>query len=404
MLKKYPKRNIWISKTEFFKLLAFLIRPGIKGGAFVQEFENRFKKYVGTQDAIAVSSGRFALYLILKSLGLKKGDAILLSAYNFIGVPQSLLQDGYEPVFVDADPKTYQMDFRAISSKITQRTKAIIATHLFGQLCDISQAAHFARKHNLFLIEDAAQALGSRYNNIPAGTISDIGFFSFTGSKLLNTSYGGMIVTNDQSLGARIRDELSHYPVQPIGFTFLSRLKTYLYALVTQRAVYGVFVHPLSRLLNLCGLDVLEVYKKIGRSVFPQGKRKFNDMQALIGLMQMTRIERNVESRKTAARRLIARLDPAISIQHNPPGSDPCYFMIPLKTKNKDLVYRHLLARGIDTNLQYASDCSGLTGSQNLIAENSARSILTLNLPLDLKEEEILYVAHSINSVKNLLT
>ena len=403
MQRKYPKRNIVIPPGEVFTLLAFGVRPELKCQNFIQQFEDGFRKLVGTREAIAVSSGRFALYLILKSLGLEKADKVLLSAYNFIGVPQTILQDGFYPDFVDADPHTYQMDTGLIISRIGSRTKALIATHLFGQLADISQLAPLARKQNLFLIEDAAQALGSRLNNTAAGTMADAGFFSFTGSKLLNTSFGGMIVTNNTDLASKIRTSLSRYPFQGAHTFFLNRLKTYVYAITTQQHVYGALVYPISRILNLCGIDLFEAYKKFDRAVAPYPRKRLNNMQAWTGFKQLDQIEKHIFARKTAAGALIRSLDPDISLQQNPADAEPGYFMIPLKTKNKHLVYRRLLARGIDTNLHYASDCSALTGSRNPRARDLARSIITLNLPVDMHNRDIKFIADAVNSVKDLL-
>ncbi len=403
MLKKFPKRNIFISEKEIKAVLSFLFRPRVRAEDFVRKFEDNFSRHIGVKEAIAVGSGRFALSLILRSLGVQRGDAVLLSAYNFTGVPESLRQEGVEPHFVDADPSTYQMNIDLIPQKITEKTKVLLATHLFGQLSDTDRLADLARENHLYLIEDAAQALGSFYKNRPAGTRADIGLFSFTGSKLLNTSWGGMIVTNNADLAGKIRQELSRYPALGTAQAVFFRVKTYAYALATQRAFYSYLVYPLTVLFYLCGIDLFAAYKMFDRRVSPYKRNGLNNLQGYLGLDQMDRLEQFIKKRKEYAGKLLAQLAPAISLQKGPPDADPCYFMIPLKAKHKGEAYKKLLLKGIDSNIQYAADCSGLTGVHNPCAADLSQHILTMNLPLRMSDQDINYMAQSINDLKDML-
>ncbi|MBU4332936.1 MAG: aminotransferase class I/II-fold pyridoxal phosphate-dependent enzyme, partial [Candidatus Omnitrophica bacterium] len=362
-MHKFPKRNIIIPKKEFRSILKILFEPSIKKYQHVKAFELKFKEYVKSNDAIAVSSGRAALNLILHGCGTSKGSEILLCAYNFIGVPESLIQDGYVPVFVEADKNTYQIDINAIEKKITEKTKAIIVTHLFGQLSDIETIKCIAQKHNILIIEDAAQALGSYYKNRFAGTIADVGFFSFTGSKPLNTSYGGMIVTNSTALSESIRQNLSKNSSVKTSIAFFSRLKTYAYALSINRVFYSFIIYPLNILFNKLNIDMFEFYKKIDKSFSEYSVNQLNYIQGFVGSNQIDIISKLIAIRGTFGQKLISKLDHSIATQLILDNSKPCYFMIPLKAKDKHIAYKKLLNRGIDTNFVYAQDCSYLTKS-----------------------------------------
>lgn len=401
-MRKFPKRNIFIPKGELISIISLIFQPSMKKLPHVKDFEAAFKKYVNAKEAIAISSGRSALNLILNSCSVAKGSEVLLSAYNFVGVPEALIQDGYSPVFIDADANTYQMDITDLESKITPKTRAIIVTHLFGQLTDIEAVKSIAKKHNFLVIEDAAQALGSSYKDQHAGTVSEIGFFSFTGSKPLNTSYGGMIVTNDPEMGARIREALNKYTETSSSKAFFCRLKTYLHALAINKTFYSFIVYPITIFFSKLKIDIFECYKGLDKSLTHHTINKLNYLQGFIGSNQIDQIISLIEERRELGKKLISKLDPSISMQHTLYSSRPCYFMIPLKTKNKPKAYKELLALGIDSNLSYAQDCSFLTNSENRSSKKLENKILTINLPFDLKDEEITYIADSINRLKGL--
>ena len=280
LLRKIPKRSILFRPGELRDILELVFTRSVNEGKFIKDFENRFKQFVGAKHAVAVSSGRFALYLILKSLGLKKGDGVLLSAYNFRGVPKALLQNGFTSVLVDADENTYQINVLEIEKQINPKVKAIMLTHLFGQPCRLDKIMDIARKYNLFVIEDAAHSLGSYYQGKHTGALGDAGFFSFSGSKMLNTSFGGIVVTNNDDLSIKIRKELSKYNFPSIWQLLRERMITYIYALLTQRTFYSLTEYPLTVLMSVFGLDPLELYKSFKRAEITEEKMRFTNLQS----------------------------------------------------------------------------------------------------------------------------
>lgn len=400
--KKIPKRTVMFPVGLRNILSLISCRLG-NSSVFIKKFENRFRQHIGVQAAIAVSSGRCAMHLILKNLGLKKGDSIILSAYNFSGVPKALAHEGFRIIFIDADKDTCQIDIRQIERKIHSSTKAIIVTHLFGQPCDLAEIMTIARKYNLAVIEDSAHSVGSFYKGRHTGTIADAGFFSFTGSKTLNTSFGGMIVTNNTDLADKIRVQLLNYGLPKKRDLIKESFITYMYSWLTDRVFYTVLVYPVTLLLSMFNLDPLEIYKASKHKEIAENRMRFTEYQAAIGLRQMDSLDHLISKRKKIAARLFKNLHPSISIQKIPLDCNPNYFMVPIKAKDKLKVSRYLLFRGIDSNLNYATDCSYLLGNNNKmpVAKFLSDHILTINLPYNLKEKEVISISEVFNGIKD---
>lgn len=181
------------------------------GGPFVEKFENEFAAFCGGQHAIGVGSGTEAIWLVLQALGVGPGDEVITVPMTFIATSEAISMTGATPVFVDIDERTYNMDPQALQSAVTSRTKAIVPVHLFGQMADMDSILRFARSHNLYVIEDAAQAHGARYRGQMAGTMGDAGCFSFYPGKNLG-AFGdaGGIVTNNSELADKIRVVRDH--------------------------------------------------------------------------------------------------------------------------------------------------------------------------------------------------
>ncbi|NQT89702.1 MAG: aminotransferase class I/II-fold pyridoxal phosphate-dependent enzyme [Candidatus Omnitrophica bacterium] len=404
LLKKIPKRNILMYPGELKDVFSLVRSGDILEGPFIEEFEEAFKAFTGAKEAVAVSSGRFAMDLILKELGLKKGDGVIISAYNFKGVPRILSQEGLELQFIDADKDTYQIDIDQIEPAINGKTKAIIVTHLFGQLCDMDRISQIASRHNLLVIEDAAHALGSYYKGAHAGTIGRAGFFSFSGSKTLNTSFGGMLVTSDKALAESIRDKLRDFPFPDKKDLLREIPKKWIYTLLTKRVFYSLTEYPLTLLMSLFGEDPLEVYKKIKGPEIGDRKMRFTNLQAMVGKRQLGYVKDIIEGRRRVAEKLMEKIRPFITLQKIPSDGKASYFMFCLKAKDKMTVFKKLLYKGIDSNLAYASDCSYMAGDKRF--QNASEldgSVITFNLPYDLGEKEIFYIAGTLKGMKELL-
>ena len=174
-------------------------------GPQVKQIEEAIAKYSGCAAAVGVSSGTDALLCALMTLGIGPGDEVITTPYTFFATAGCIARTCAKPVFVDIEPDTFNIDATKIEAAITPRTKAIMPVHLFGQMADMDPIMAIAKKHNLFVIEDAAQSIGSKYKGRQAGSIGTVGCFSFFPSKNLGTlGDGGMMVTQDAALGEKL--------------------------------------------------------------------------------------------------------------------------------------------------------------------------------------------------------
>lgn len=174
-------------------------------GKYVTEFENKFADYCECKYGVAVCNGTIALHLALVSLGIGKGDEVILPTFTMIASAFAVCYTGATPVFVDADEETFNIDVKKIEEKISPRTKAIMPVHIFGKMCDMDAICAIAKKYNLYIVEDAAEAHGAQYNGKKAGSFSDIAAFSFFANKNITTGEGGMVVTNDEEIYKRAK-------------------------------------------------------------------------------------------------------------------------------------------------------------------------------------------------------
>ena len=197
----FPTWPVWDGADE--KALLEALRSGVWGrnaGTQIEAFEEEFAAFQGTKYCIAVVNGTCALELGLRVLDVEYGDEVIVPSYTFVATPAAPLFLGAIPVFADIDPDTFELDPASVEAAITPRTKAIIPVHIAGQPPDMDGILAVAAKHNLRVLEDAAQAHGAAWRDQGVGGVGDLGSFSFQSSKNLNAGEGGAICTNDQEL------------------------------------------------------------------------------------------------------------------------------------------------------------------------------------------------------------
>jgi perosamine synthetase len=167
-------------------------------GGFLLKFEKAFKKIVSRKYSVAVSSGTAALDIAIKTLNLKKGDEIIVPNFTIISCLNEIIREGIKPIFIDADPNTFNIDTTQIEKKITERTRAILVVHIYGLPAELDEIIKIKNKYKLKLIEDCAEQLGQTYKGKPIGSFGDISTFSFFANKHITTGEGGMVVTNNK--------------------------------------------------------------------------------------------------------------------------------------------------------------------------------------------------------------
>ena len=199
------KKEIDLAISRVIENTAFI------GGSFLKSFEEAFAAFCGVKECVGVGNGTDALFITLRALGIGSGDEVITAANSFIATSEAISMTGAKVVFVDINPKTYNIDVDKIEEKVTERTKVIIPVHLFGQPADMDLILDIAGKHNLKIIEDAAQAHGAVYKGRRIGSIGDAACFSlYPGKNLGAYGDGGAIVTNDDSLAEKVRMIANH--------------------------------------------------------------------------------------------------------------------------------------------------------------------------------------------------
>lgn len=197
--------------------------------AYIHRFEELFKQHLEVKYAIATSSCTGALHMGMAALGIGPGDEVIMADSNWIATAAPIVHLGAKPVFVDILPDSWCIDPEKAEAAITPRTKAIVAVHLYGNLCDMDRLLAIGEKYGLPIIEDAAEAIGSRYHGKRAGSMGQFGAFSFHGTKTLTTGEGGIFVTNDEELYERVltlsnhgraRDQVKQFWPDEIGFKY----------------------------------------------------------------------------------------------------------------------------------------------------------------------------------------
>ncbi len=281
-------------------------------GPVVEEFERRFANYIGVKHALAVMNGTIALYLILTALDIGQGDEVIVPDFTFIATANTVLMRGAKPVFADIELDTYNIDPDDVLEKITNKTKAIIAVHLYGHPANMKDLLEIAEDYKLYVIEDAAQAHGAEIHGIKVGSMGHAAAFSFYATKNMTTGEGGMITTNIEWIASRIR------------------------------------------LLRDHGQEAKYYHVTLG------GNYRMTAIQAALGISQLEKLDRLNEARAKNAEYLISSLKDITSIRL--PTVKPGYkhvwhqFVIWVKDEHplgRDKLVEELRKRGIQTAIHY---------------------------------------------------
>ncbi len=198
-------------------------------GAFVNRFEESIKSYTGASNALALSSATAGLHLALRVLGIGKDDLVLASSFTFIGSVNAILYQGALPIFIDSD-ESWNLSPKLLKesiAKLDKKPKALILTHLYGQVAKLDEIVAICKEHNIYLIEDSAESLGASYNGKQSGTFGDLGVYSFNGNKILTTSGGGMLVSDNSEwiekakfLSTQAKEPFLHYEHKEYGYNY----------------------------------------------------------------------------------------------------------------------------------------------------------------------------------------
>ena len=262
------KPRIYYTKPSITELEVEYATDAAKNGwgdrcyEYINRFEEAFKQYLGVKYAIATSSCTGALHMGMSALGIGQGDEVILADTNWIASVAPVVHLGAKPIFVDILTDSWCIDPDLVESVITPRTKAIIAVHLYGNLCNMERLLEISSKYNIPIIEDSAEALGSAYHGKRAGSMGTFGTFSFHGSKTLTTGEGGMFVTNDPELYETVLTLSNHGRARGQTKQFWSDMVGFKYKMSNIQAAIGCAQMERIEELIACKREILAFYKR----------------------------------------------------------------------------------------------------------------------------------------------
>jgi len=373
MRKKFlPYGFHWIDDADIKEVVDVLKSDWIIMGPKVKEFESAICKYIGCKHGVAVNSGTSALDIAVASLGVKKGE-IITTPFTFVATANSILFNGLTPVFADIKSDTYNINPQEIKKKITKNTKAVIYVDFAGQPCDIGEIKEIAEENDLYLIEDAAHALGAEYDGKKVGAFADITMFSFHPVKHITTGEGGMCVTNDGELAQRMRI-LRNQGVDSGAMERFGPGASWAY-------------------------DI----KLLGRNY------RMADFQAALGLSQIRKLEKFIEKRQKLAILYNEKLRdvPLINLPHVKPNVRHVWHLYTIlldKKINRDKFISTMRAKNVGVNVHYIPIYRFSYYQENFdfnpkdfpATEDISKRIVTLPLFPKMTDDDVLDVVEAV--------
>ena len=357
-------------------------------GPHIAEFEQAFAARMGASHAVATSYGRMAFLYLLEALQLPRGSEIVMPALTFWVIPELARVAGFKPVFADVDPRLFTLDPCAFERAITPRTSAVVPTHLYGLPCDMGRIVAVARRHGLKVIEDCAHALGATWRGQPVGTLGDAGFFSFQLLKPLNTYGGGMAVTNDAAVAARVAAAVAAERL-PREADVLRRLQLgRVQRIAIRPRVFSASLFPVMWAASwINATPDVYLWEKI-RSLDPlpdSYRERYANVQAAIGLQGLAHLDAWTDATIEHAKLLgDALAGTGIETPAVPPNARHVFYQYAIYAKGRDAVVRGCLRRGIDVESLHVDVCTRLPlfGNGHAPAPGAERSAEAIQLPV----------------------
>jgi perosamine synthetase len=352
------KPNFWGREKDY--MTEALESTWISGGEFLDRLESEMARILDVRHVVTTSNGTTSLMLSYLCLGIGPGDEVIIPGFTFAAPANMAIAVGAQPIFADIDPYTWLLCSKSVEEKVTSKTKAIVPVHIYGNVCDMDEIMRIARKYNLFVIEDVAEAAFSNYRGKQAGTFGDFGSFSFQATKTITTGEGGAVCTGSDDLQERARLIRSH-GMRP-----------------ARRYFHEVVGHNF-RLTNL---------------------------QAALGCAQLEHIDDIVANKKRVFARYQKHLAnmPGVRVQAITPGCDPVMWAIAVKVSapgSRDQLMENLKIQGIETRPGFYafSDMPVYRAGYLPVTKDVAESVLSLPSYTMISDEDIDYICSVLSDV-----
>lgn len=382
---KNIEEEVNASVLECFKNAQYIM------GENVKQFEKEIANKIGVKHAITVGNGTDALIIALKSLGIKEGDEVITTDYTFFATAEAIRFIGATPVFCDVELDTYNIDPSQIEEKITEKTKAIICVHLFGNACKMDEINDIAKRHNLYVVEDAAQAINSQYNGKNVGNLGDVACFSFFPTKNLGCfGDGGMITTNDDDL-ATIMRALKVHGSGENGMKAYAILNDEEFEVVEQNSGDNTVYNPLKYYNYLIGHN-----------------SRLDEIQAAVLRIKLKHLDEYTENRRSISHGYIEALkDTSLVMPTETEGGKHVFHLFILQSENREEIESKLKEKGIATgtyykvpmHLQKAFNDLGYKKGDFPNAEYLSERTFAIPLFPEMNDEEREYIINSIKEI-----
>jgi perosamine synthetase len=358
-------------------------------GPQVAAFEQAFGARLGMNHAIGASYGRTAFYFILEALQIPRGSEIILPALTFWVVPELARAAGLRVRFADVDPATFCMDPAALKRAITDQTRAVVPTHLFGLPCDMDAILDLAGRHNLAVIEDCAHALGATYRGRPVGTFGDGALFSFQTLQPLNCYGGGMAVVRDAAVAARVRSRVEALP-WPHEKRIANRLLAgRLLRAFTRPRVFTFTGFPVYWVASFTGARPDTLLRERIRPLTPLPDdylERFSNVQAALGLAGLDLLDGWTAATRSHAHALSVALGgiPGVQAPAEPAECTHVYYQYCLEAPKRAKLVRWCMRRGVDVEMRHVDVCPQLDlfAAERVPAPGAERAARAIQVPV----------------------
>ncbi len=354
-MRNIPIASPIVGWREIYSVLKVLRSGSLAQGPRVLEFENNFSRLVGERECVAVNSGTSALHVALLSLGIGKGDEVIVPSFTFAATANSVALTGAKPVFVDIDPQTYNIDPSKIESAVSEKTRAIMVVHLYGLPADMKLIKQIALRRNLLLIEDAAQAHMAEINGEKVGTFGDAAAFSFYPTKNMTAGEGGMVVMKEADAAKQ------------------------------------------ARLLRNQGMAVRYQNEIVGFNL------RMTDIHAAIGIEQLKNLRRWTEKRQLNAHKLNSEIT-EVKTPFVPNGFSHVYHQYTVRIESKRDKFSELLtSSGIGNSVYYPTEVHNLPSFKSDLhleeTHKATQQVLSLPIHPRLSKSDLGRIASQVNKI-----
>ena len=358
------------------------------------KFEKGFSRYIGAKHAIAISSARIALFLLIKNLNIKEKSKVIVPSYTASIVPYVLDFCKLEPIYVDASSDNFLMDVKKLKPSMLKNAKAIIATPINGKQMDMEKLVKICKKYSLILIEDNAQACGASFKGKKLGSFGKAAYFSFGFSKQISTLGGGVITTNEDILAKKLRKDIRM-------FSKSNEVKKILTAAIMgsllNQAMFKWTISPIIGFFRLFKkniiVDVFGDHKPLKE--IKTLKKQYSSHQAFLGLKQLNKLDEQNKKRNEQVNiinKTLGKQAPKNMIKGNKGAT---YTNYEIRVKDRQKVIKDLHKKGIDSQITWMKNCGAGKGIYP-VSDSLEKEVLTIPIYPSLSKEEIIYIGKEV--------